>query len=103
MIRTVSPSRTLTLPSLSFTSRSAAIARPADTTPAPATAAGSGGSSTPASVKMAVTSSAGVTSNAGLAADCPGTNATSPGSRSSIGIAAPSGVEGSTVDRGAAT
>ena len=57
-----------------------------------------GASSTPASVTIAVTSSAGVTSNAGLKASPPVERAHAPrGSRSSIGIAPPSGVAG--IDR----
>src|SRR5439155_4878101 len=69
-----------------------------------------GGVATPASVTMAVMRWWGVMSNAGFAAAMPsgatGTPATcviSSGRRSSIGMADPSGVRKSTVDRGAAT
>ena len=68
------------------------------------------GANTPRSVMIAVTSSAGVTSNAGFhtrasggAAACPRQPATSSAARSSIGMWAPSGVAGSTVELGAAT
>ena len=60
-----------------------------------------GGRCTPASVTIAVISSAGVTSNAGLRAGK--RSVTSAGSRSSIGIPAPVGVARSTVEVGATT
>src|SRR6266542_4956867 len=69
-----------------------------------------GARSTPRSVTMAVTSRAGVTSNAGWAAVTPGgairvpeTSTTSAEERSSIGISAPDSSERSMVEVGAAT
>src|SRR5690242_12148440 len=60
-----------------------------------------GGSCTPCSVTIAVTSVPGVTSKAGLRAVKRAV--TSPGSRSSIGISAPLSIEWSTVELGATT
>ena len=95
---TSSPSRALTLPDVPPPARPqharAAVARSVDAGQRTAAIASSyGGSSTPASVKIAVTSSAGVTSKARLKRR-QRSAATSAGSRSSIGIAAPAGVAG---------
>ena len=77
---------------------------------APAIATSYGARRTPSSVTMPVMSSAGVTSKAGLNAAVPSgaiatprTLRTSSGLRSSMWMAAPSGVAGSSVDTGAQT